>query len=415
MVDELLNEFQQEDLRNAKMAEWFDSLPLDQLNEVSKKLNPYAATLPVKTTQEESFSISYTNQTQEYNARLNTTATIAFLFKMLKEWKCPDEIKPVDPQDYERDPSLVDTPAGLKDPDMIRKYSEYRSSMRDRLAVMEFLRHCYEFDPDRHVASALQTNTKDPSRKTPNVQAVRTAILADKNTIRKTVKPADYEAKIEDLDDTPLVSPEANAAFTLIPPLDTFNRYNRYLEEHYEQLQDLTHAIYGLRPDIDSCLIIYDKHGSKEESKNFKERHMDQVIAPIINICKNKWVALGPYRENREKVDFYNRNTEVLKEMVDQRERDSHLAADIMKKRIKIKKAKNIEEAGPDDKEFRRYLKANRPEIAKLGGEHITQGDDDDDECPDDAVEINVFKVDEGGRELTVHKIYNPVEAPESK
>ena len=94
---------------------------------------------------------------------------------------------------------------------------------------------------------------------------------------------------------------------------------------------------------------------------------MTKVIAPITNIQLNKWALLGSYRENRERVDFYNQHTEVLKEMVDQRERDSHIASDIMKKRIKMKKAANVEEAGPDDKEFIRYLKKNKPQVSKLG------------------------------------------------
>jgi hypothetical protein len=416
IVDELLNEFAQEDERKARLSKWIDELPDDKLMEALKNLNPYGVTLPVKTDQEESFSISYTNMRLEFVKRLVTTSMIGFMLKMLKEWKCPDEIKPVDPADYIKDHSLADPPSYIKDEPTLKKYSQYKESMRDRVAVWEFLQFLFEFDPDRHVASALQTNLKDPSRKVPDVQSVRNAILNDKNTVRKTVKPSDYEAKsstdLSPAEDV-IKTEEAKSAYTLIPPLDTFSRYDRYLEEHYEQYQDLTNAIYGTRPDIDFCLIVYDKHESKDQSKTFKERYMEQVIAPITNITKNRWVALGPYRENREKIDFYNRHTEVLKEMIDQRERDSHVATDIMKKRIKIKKAQNIKESGPDDKEFRKYLKANRPEIAKLGGEHIKQDDvDSSSDEEKDTVEINVFQVDDGGRELKVHKIYNPVEAP---
>jgi hypothetical protein len=415
-VADMLNEFTQEETRAAKMREWIAQLPEDQLLDAMKAVNPYGVTLPVKSADVETVSISYTNMRLEFMKRLVTTGMIGFVMKMLKEYKTPDEVAPVDVGDYLADPTIIDPPAYIKDKSILAKYQEYRDSMAERVAIWNFFTSIFDFDPDRHVTSAMQTNTKDPTRACPDTAAVRRAIMSEKNTIRKTVKRADYEAGVADLKPVTDATEVEKAAYGVIPPLDLFAKFDRYLEEHYEEYMGCVAGLYGATPDIDFCLIVYDKHDNAAAAKTFKERYMEQVIAPITNITKNRWVALGPYRENREKLDFFNRHTEVLKEMIDQRERDSHVATDIMKKRIKTKKAQNIAEAGPDDKEFLKYLKANKPEISRMGGEHIRQDNiaEEDDQCPDDAVEVNVFTLEDGGREMKVHKIYNPVEAPTS-
>ena len=101
--------------------------------------------------------------------------------------------------------------------------------------------------------------------------------------------------------------------------------------------------------------------------------------------------------------------------LLDQEGYDTKLIEKVGKK-VKERKESSeyLAESGPDDKAFLNYLKQNKPEVAKLGGQHIKQDGESDDDCPEDAVEVNVFQVDEGGRQLKVHKIYNPVEAPAS-
>ncbi len=426
-VSELLTEFKTENQKEEDMRRWIEQLPEDQLLETLKKINPYSVTLPVHEGESESVSISYTNMRLEFMKRLVTTSMIGFLMRSLKEYKVPDEVPPVEIADYVADPAVAATPDTITDARLKAKYEEYRENMPERIAIWEFLKNIFEFDPDRHVAAALQTNTADPERKTPDTESTRRAVAAKRNAIREADARQDYE--IQNADDLKkraeadatsqsgvATSEIAKEAFAMVPPLDTFARYDLYLESHYDEFIDCTKRLYGIQPDVELCLIVYDKHDNKEEAKKFKDKYIDQVIAPITNIAKNRWVALGPYRQNRERVDFFNRHTEILKEMLDQRERDSHIATDIMKKRIKKKKAENVSEAGPDDREFRRYLKANKPAIARMGGEHVTDmKEEDDDECPKDAVEVNVFTLGDGGREMKVHKIYNPVEQPLSK
>ena len=397
-----------------KFAQYIDSMTEEQMKEVLKKVNPYSAVSDASIGDEETVSLSITNYRMDFLQRLVTSSMIGFLMRMLKEYKVPDEVPPVEPAEFLKDPSLVEPPTGTKDPGLISKYNQLKETMPDRVVIYKFLQEVFQFDPDRHVTAALSFNTKDPSRVVPKSEAIGRILKERKNTVQTEQKRKDYEAKYSD-QALEARTPEERTAFEFIPPLDTFVRFGRYLDEHYEQYLDIVHTLYGMKPDVEYAVIVYDKHLNKENAKLFKERNMNKVIAPITNIQLNKWALLGPYRENRERVDFFNQHTEVLKEMLDQREKDSHIAADIMKKRIKIKKAKNVEEAGPDDKEFIRYLKKNKPKISSMGAEYAGTTDLDAKDDEDDVkgtVEIDVFGISDGGREMTVHKIYNAIEAP---
>jgi hypothetical protein len=397
--------------QEAKFAEWIDGMSEEQIAELLKKVNPYGTVSDAKIGEEETVSFSYTNMRMEFMKRLIATSMIGFMMRMLKEYKVPDEVPPVEPEDYLKNPSLCDTPLTITDPAARKKYEEMRATMPERIQIYNFLKHIFQFDPDRHVTAALQTNTEDSSRAVPKSETIGRILRERKNTVRSTELRKAYEAKYEDMSREPHTELE-RAAYTLIPPLDTFSRFDRYMEEYYEELLDTVHTIYGARPDVDIAVAVYDKHPTKEAAKLFKERNMSKVIAPITNIQVNRWALLGPYRENRERVDFYNKHTEVLKEMVDQREKDSHIAADIMKKRIRIKKQKNVEEVGPDDKAFLQYLKKNKPAIAKMGAEYAGTADLKDEDDDPNTVEVNVVGISDGGRSMNITKIYNPIEAP---
>lgn len=410
-VSQLLNEFSEEERRKQELRNKLESMTSEELMEFMKKINPYGVVSDAKVSKTEQASISYTNMRMEYMKRFVVTSMVGYMLRMLKEYKVPNEIPPVEPLEYIRNPSICDPPAFVKDPSVLAKYAEFKAGMEERVAIYKFIQSIFDFDPDRHVTSALATNVQDPSRIVPKSEAIARALAARKNTVNTLESRSAYEATIDKMTREAKTEQE-RYAFEMVPSLDTFIRYDRYAEEFYEQYQDLVHTIYGQRPDVDFAVIVYDKHTNSDEAKKFKERNMNKVIAPITNIDLNRWVLLGPYQENRERVDFYNSHTEVLKEMLDQRERDSKVAADIMRKRIKNEKLKNIAEAGPDAPEFRKFIKENKPNISVMGGEHVAVDNVDDEDDDKNVVEVNVFTVGDGGRDLKVHKIYNPVEAP---
>jgi hypothetical protein len=380
-----------------------DQLTEEQIKTFYKKINPYGP--GIRDLQDgKTVSVSYTNMKEDYIRQLSLTGIIGFMFRQLMEWQTPDEVKPVDIREYLKDPSIADAPKQITDPRLLRLYEENKTLMSERVSVFNFMKWIFDYDPDIHVRSSYSGNTTDSNRSVPDTEAIRRAIKFP-NTVRN-YESKEYEPKLEDLKDK-----SDKVEEQIIPPADTYHRIDRYINEHYEELQDVVYTLYGSRPDFDIALNAYDIHNSKEEAKRFRDKYSDQVIAPIYNIDINRWVLLGPYRKNRENIEFLNKNTEILRAMLDKREEDSQVAADIMKKRAKIKKAKNVKEVGANHSEFERFIKHNRSDVAKMGATRI-EDPQIEDECPSDHVEVHSHVIGDGGRELKTHIIYNPVEAP---
>lgn len=98
-----------------------------------------------------------------------------------------------------------------------------------------------------------------------------------------------------------------------------------------------------------------------------------------------------------------------MEEMIKQLERDEKLGQDLMKKRVAKKKKQNIIEAGPDAESFKKW-RAQNNELKKLGAAYA--GDQADPDCPDDAVQVDVWKIAKGGTEITKEKFFSAAEAP---
>lgn len=420
LMDNYMNEINDEKQKKKKFEEWVKNASPEDLNKVFKSINPYGVVLPDKecniknSDNVPNLSISYTNYTLEFAQSYATTSLIAFLYRMLYEYKVPEEVPAFDIENYIKDPSIADPPSHITDERLLKMYEQNKKDMDERIVIWKFLNSQFEYDPDLHVRSSYKSNKNDPERRLPNTDAIRKALIR-RNTIRK--EPVqDYEAKVDDLNYDPKNDVEKRC-FNHVPSVDFFLKQARYRDEHHEQFLQLVQDLYGLRPDMDFSICVYDKHKNKEDAEKFKRKHQKSVIASIINIDQNRWALLGPYQQNRARIDFYNEHTEALKQMIDKRAQDEPVATDIMKKKIKIKKKKNREDAGDDDEIVKQYFKDNKPDIAFMGGEHVTdfvtEGEKTvDDVCPDDAVEVNMFNVSNGGMDMSVHKIYNPVEEP---
>jgi hypothetical protein len=95
--------------------------------------------------------------------------------------------------------------------------------------------------------------------------------------------------------------------------------------------------------------------------------------------------------------------------MVKQLERDERLGQDLMKKRVVKTKKKNIIEEGPDAEGFKKWREQNST-LKSMGAEYI--GDMADDDIPDDAVQVDVWKIAKGGLEIAKEKFYSKAETP---
>ena len=423
----------------------------DKVLEIRKGLNPYGRTIQGS---DKFLNFSITQISHEYWKKFLTTAMIGFLNRMCDEWKVPTGVPVVSVYSYLEDPKILDTPEAVlaKGNKSVIYDNEFnREWMKKRVIVKEFLEEMFQFNPDEHVRSAYKPNYGDSGRTPLQTMAARVAvnhlakidpkfraeselnndiagvtkkkrvkriIKSKDGTVREIIKevevvePATKEADTNPnkLDAVHPVDPNCKSTVTnMIPPHDVFGRFKMYHTENYEQLREATNELYCEKPDLELAINPYAVHDDKEAAEAFKKQHSNEVIAEIFTAHTGKWNFFDSFKEQRESVNFYNKNTAVLEEMVKQIEKDERLGKDLMEKRVQKEKRKNVVESGPDAENFRKWREENS-DIQKLGAKHI--GGMADEDAPDDTVQVDVWRVAKGGLELTKDKFFSQAEAP---
>jgi hypothetical protein len=290
-----------------------------------------------------------------------------------------------------------------------------------RALVGDFLRSWLEFDPSVHVraghdaatiaasvarvrvgdaGATVAVDTKDPGHQTleavrapapppaaehraayellaatPRTRAAIAALLRDDGLAEAArVALGAAEAFRHYLYPVGAESP-ARPAADHTPPQDTFHRWGYYTEVNYEELRTITEALYPERPDLDWALALWDVFEGTAESVDaaFRahcQRWQEEVPSAIKALEFGSWSLLADFKENRSKIEFYNRNTEVLKRILDRHADDKRIGAELMRNRVRQTKARNIAADGPDAPGLARY----RRDIAESGQELAGKG-----------------------------------------
>ena len=92
------------------------------------------------------------------------------------------------------------------------------------------------------------------------------------------------------------------------PPLDVFYGYENYRAANFDQIVSWTNKQYCEKSDLEFAFCPYKIHDSLKEAKDFNLKHCNEVIADILISKCWAWTFLDSWKENREKVDFYNEN-----------------------------------------------------------------------------------------------------------
>ena len=287
-----------------------------------------------------------------------------------------------------------------------------------------FLRHWLEFDPSVHVRSGhdaktiaaavekvrvggaeVLVDTKDPGHltlETVRAAAVRPApghgtavkeILSSQaayNAVVALLRGSDefVEAALAAVQEPDVFAhylfpvaagSPARPAADVIPPQDTFHRWAYYTEVNYEELRTITEAIYPERPDLDWAIALWDvfEGTPKEVDAAFDkhcQRYQDEVPSSIKALEFGHWSLLADFKENRKKIQFYNKNTEVLKRILDRHADDKRIGAELMRNRVRQTKARNIAKDGPDApglKDYKRNVAERGQDIGAKGAERV--------------------------------------------
>jgi hypothetical protein len=402
--------------------------------------------------------------------KVHTTALIGFVFRLLEEYDCSYELH----AEKLRYKKFLEFNKNL-DSEKIEKIKKehednlesYKKSTKD--IIYRFLSRNFEYDPDLHVRSShvdqeddsdktlskseyIQklTSLKDKSQKLEEnlennkdkcVDFLKNGFLQldqtntqTKKVIKEIIELLSNDMPVEDkqlilikkykaLESIekvvkPLVGPIKSEnilnAVTIDPPQDVFHQFTRYLNNNYEDINDICNALYTEKPDIEFGITLHSVHKDPESAHEYQRQYADRIKNDMYTIESGATSLLGPFKENRNRINYYNKNTEVIKRMAQQLESDHLLGRDMMKKQIKVQKQKNILEAGPDSAFLSEYAKTMN-NIKELGAKKGTNKEDNDKyeeevakairikenyEVPDDAIQCNMFRtINKDGKE----------------
>ena len=216
-----------------------------------------------------------------------------------------------------------------------------------------------------------------------------------------------------------------------LPPDDTFHRWGYYTEVNMEEIRNVVAAVYDEKPVLDLALQIYDifkgtPEEVEEQKKKWISKYNEELPSDVSMVPVGNWVLLANYKKNRDEINFYNRHTEVLRRIMEKHEEDKRLGKDLMMKRVKKAKTKNVKEAGKDAEILRKY-QTQYQNLTQLGAkralsyeeqkeiENIQRNIKDLEEVadvPDNAIQVNVFTHDTEKGEFKKSAIYTESEAP---
>lgn len=241
--------------------------------------------------------------------------------------------------------------------------------------ISDFLQEYFVYNPDNHVACAYKPNYEDPSR---------TPLEIDEH--RKNVEK------------------EYNRS--LVPPADTFHRLQRYIDNNYEQIRQATDDIYCEKSDLELNIVPMEVFEERDQDKareyfgEFSRKYRKEFEAEprLLKFRINN--LLGAWQQNREKIDFYNENTEIIKRIIDQHKKDNKMGPELMKDRIHRKREKHVHLAGEKDTKFKEYKSQAGPRLETLGAKQpedmvLTESDipKDREAAGDDEIEMGVHVI----------------------
>ncbi len=383
-------------------------LPTELVDSIRKRISPYGNV--ISSTPKKIITMCHTNLREKYMKRYLITAMIGFLNRACDEWCVPKSVPVVSVYDYVKNPKLIDPPDDVKlAVDTKEDYESNAKMMQKRIIVKEFLEDMFQYDPDLHVRSAYKPCPKDPQRKILNTPAAKRAIIYRK------LRDAKFRA---DMDFAPPTSAKSSSSSSsssssksntderamveMIPPDDAFHNFSHYADANHDVIREVVRDLYCEKPDLEVAIMPCGVHDKLEEADEYINTHKNDVITDIFKLETGLWNLIGPFRQVRESTKYYNENTVVAEEIFKQIESDAKMGKSLMEQTIKKSKRENETRYGPKDPKFTAWCKQNTT-LSRMGA---VSGEDLKDECPDDAVESDVFIVGEGGKKLIKKKLY---------
>lgn len=434
----------------------------EELSEIEKNLNPYGTTIYGD---EKYTCLSFTNLRERYMTKLLTTGLIGFTYQMCKEHS-------VDEDDMNVKLNVNDYLTIKEHPD---KHNEVITSclfdqayndyiLKDKEAKLaeesknegddvsgEVSEEVDEYDLEakatQHANDFLKTFFKDVEyidldrMENDKLKLCSVQTEEEKKVIKRFLNKLfkfdpnthavnSFSKSMQELDPERVLSRNEDIYNNV--PNDTYNRFQMYYDVNYDKLREAVMYLYNEKPDIEVAMNVYDSFSSLEECNDFVEKNKNKVITSIYTLTNNKWNLLGSFKQNRERLNFYNKNTTILENIIKQQEADAKTGKELLSKRVKKMKTKNVKRYGKDHPNFVKYKQQNLDGVYDSTITKITEDDDgivveseveisdtgskiDSDGVPEDALEIKVTSINAASHEVKQSTIYTKAQEPESK
>lgn len=439
----------------------------EQVIEVDKYLNPYGATIYGE---DKYTCVSFTNLKEKYMQRLVLTGLIGFLYQMNKEYEINEEdLNDIYMEQLNKNNFYENIPhPDSTNKDFLNKLNEtlyieckfiflqekYKT-MKNKLDSDEIDKndeeeYCnnYILSDDEELLIQQNVNTEISKRLKPTKYFNNEKYLSKKYELIKqqsneeqiiikrfldkyfTYNPIEHTSELLlNKNDPEKTQPQNNKFLNNIPPNDTYGRFQYYFDVNYEELREAVFYLYNEKPDIEVAINIYDTFPTLEECSEYINKNKDKVITNIMTLTNYKWNLLGPFKKNRDRITFYNENTQVLENILKQQEEDAKMGKKLLDERVRKKKVKNVKEYGRTDPAVAKYLKEHPSEIASNAHKVEIQEDKiivteeievsesgakvDNDGTPEDAIEIGVTSINLKDNKISTTKIYSKAHTPE--
>jgi hypothetical protein len=416
--------------------------------EFRRQANPYARTIEGSG---QWATFSFIDFAMKRKERMFVATLIALVRRAIDEYKAPKGIPIVPIEDYLKNPSLADPPKDAKGK-ALDDYLQYKKGMKERCIIARFWASLMQFDPEKHAHPSYVPDPNDPSRKIIDTPAADLAIahgkrtnpklrekmrIHDENEIAEIIKKEDAKLEAEGKkSDEPLIIRKSKAArkrarqkrnrrakaaaiprnrseirersvreiaTNMIPPIDLYERIDFFMKAHWDELNEVVDDLIGYKRQYDRAINVYAVLPSKEKATMWMEKHAETVMATVYMARTGNWTIFDARPEIQQTIQFFNKNTKLMKEMIDHHERDEKIGRDMMKKTVRSAKRKNVEEEGDVDPAFLKYASQINTEFKKQGVTHIDQDEFTAADLPDNAVQVNYFGLNESGRMETGH------------
>lgn len=437
-----------------KVSDQIANLSEEELDRLFSEAQPYKA---LGTASTDKFVLaSVSNMREKYLKKLIITAMVSFLFQMKEEFATDEEdlVSPPNKEDFmEETSSQVSdnfNPEVVYNEQLVALYKERNPTYAGKKLLKDMENELSEDDLllVSTKANQIVESLKKKERKLNSAKyhdALETSIKQQSDSERKIINrflswlfkfdenkhEQEGQNDIEDDEERIDAKTLKGISYENIPPNDTHCRFNAYLDLNYEKMREATQNIYNVKPDLEHAMIVYDVVDTQQQVDDFIHKYGANSKYDILSFGLNRWTLLGPFKENRQRVDYYNKHNSIIKSMLDQQEKDAALGEDLMKKRVKTVKKKSERVFGKDDSKLKDYLTMNPNELetkfnakieeveedkVKLTREVVIDQDTgrelevDEEGVPTDALEIPIISVNARTGETNKTRIFSKAE-----